>query len=195
MYRFNNPFDGWVSDRQQTPSIYGALPYPGGSPNAPSSTLSSFTFTAFKPNIMNCTIMGPDSTPHMYIVTDPAMPTYTLFKNANNQNIALIEWQQHPLVEVRGKLVKQEIRQWLSLSSDRKSRGMRVGGTKYSWSPYGETINLSTPTPHGTQSFVGRISRGRESIILEMSSHAVQSDLHDVSIVATFLLQCGRNID
>ncbi|KAG9221619.1 hypothetical protein CCMSSC00406_0005532 [Pleurotus cornucopiae] len=120
MYRFNNPFDGWKSDRQQTPSIYGALPYPGGSPNASSSTLSSFTFTAFNPNIMNCTIMGPDSTPHMYIVTDPAMPTYTLFKNANNQNIALIEWQQHPLVEVRGKLVKQEIRQWLSLSSDRK---------------------------------------------------------------------------
>ncbi|KAJ8516748.1 hypothetical protein ONZ45_g5961 [Pleurotus djamor] len=170
-----NPFDGWKAGDATTPSIFGALPYPGAGPSSGSSALATFTF-ASPPNSnkMNCTVLGPDNTPFIYIITDPAMPTYTVFKNPHGQNLALIEWQQHPMVEVRGVIVKQEIRQWLPLTPDRKARRMDLSGSKFYWTPQGETINLSAPTPHGPHNF---------------------PNLRDVSIIATFLLQCGRNID
>jgi len=49
------------------------------------------------------------------------MPDYTLMKNASGTGLALVEWQDHPLVEVRGDLIKQGVRGWLKLSEDKTS--------------------------------------------------------------------------
>jgi hypothetical protein len=49
------------------------------------------------------------------------MPDYTLMKNATGTGLALVEWQDHPLVEVRGEFMKQSVRGWLKLSEDKTS--------------------------------------------------------------------------
>ena len=45
---------------------------------------------------------------------------YTIWKNAGNKNIALVEWQNSPLVEARGILPKQQASGWLRLAADRR---------------------------------------------------------------------------
>jgi len=42
------------------------------------------------------------------------MPQYTLLKDTNDKSLASIEWKDHPLVEVRGALPKQRVRDWLT---------------------------------------------------------------------------------
>lgn len=118
MYTNNNPFGGWAdASSGQTPSVFGALPYP----SAPSaSNLVTFYFTSFNPHVLNCTVLGPHSQPYFQVVTDVTMPGYTVIKNVKGSSVALIEWQAHPLIEIRGVLSKQNVGRWLRLSSDRR---------------------------------------------------------------------------
>jgi hypothetical protein len=69
-------------------------------------------------DLLNSTIMGPEQRPMMYVITDPQMPGYTIFKNARGQSIALVEWQTHPLVAVHGA-IKKRIKDWMRLSEDK----------------------------------------------------------------------------
>ena len=121
---YNNPFDSWTSagSGQSTgavlwdgtnpaPSVFGALPYP-----ADPSSMHSFFFTSYNPNIFNCTIVGPKAQPAYQIVTDNSMPGYSVVKNVQGHNVSLVEWQAHPAVEIRGMVSKQHVKDWLRLS-------------------------------------------------------------------------------
>jgi hypothetical protein len=129
MQSYTNPFAlGWENpgndqsssrnnddDPQPQRPLYGALPY--SIPQAKQTV--NFYITSFKPTILNSIIIGPDQRPIMYVVTDPQMPGYTIFRNVRGQSVALIEWQTHPLVEVRGVFSKRRVKDWMKLSADK----------------------------------------------------------------------------
>lgn len=123
----HNPYANWYSASNDSsssgpaPSIVGALPYPSSSSYPlPPADLITFTFTSLNPTILNCTVLGPHNRPYFQVVTDASMAGYTLFKDAESKNIALVEWQNTPLLEARGLLQKQKISNWLRLASDRR---------------------------------------------------------------------------
>jgi hypothetical protein len=116
-----NPFSSWADAKKNNgsappPSIYGALPYPSAASN--SLTLS---FPTFNPSDLNCTATGAQGQTYYSIVTEPHNPGYTIVKNASGKSIALIEWQSHPLVDIRGIFSKQSVKDWLKLAADRRS--------------------------------------------------------------------------
>lgn len=165
MYSYDNPFSSWNKSgtgQSSVPSLYGALPYP--TPSPPSS-LITFYITSFNPTVLNCTVIGPDQQHVCYIVTDPQMPGYTIFRSAAGKSIALVEWQSHPQVEVRGVFSKRKVKDWLNLSPDKRYvseypvasqyrrischvlssfRFMEVAGMRYSWVPQDKSINVSS---------------------------------------------------
>ncbi|KAF5329986.1 hypothetical protein D9611_010462 [Ephemerocybe angulata] len=198
---YNNPFEAWSGgDSSQSasvlwqgtnpaPSVFGALPYP-----TDPSTMASFFFTAYKPNIFNCTIVGPKSQPCYRIVTDNQMPGYTVVKDAEGKSVSLIEWQQTPSLEIRGMVSKQHVKTWLRLSPNRDSRAMDIRGMKYMWVPRDKTINLYAASS-GSPTFMARINRANGAIVLEMTSDAMQLGVLEPALTACLLMQCGRNID
>lgn len=101
---------------QPVPSIYGALPFP--SQLADNPPLMVFTFTGFNPTIANCTILGPNGSPQFGVVTEPALPGYTILKSMNGKSVALIEWREPAKVEIRGLAPKQPVSSFLKVSSD-----------------------------------------------------------------------------
>jgi hypothetical protein len=115
-----NPFSGWAESKKTNestppPSIFGALPYP----STPSNSLK-LSFASFNPSILNCSVVGTQGQVFYHVVTDPHNPGYSLLKNASGKNVALVEWQSQPFVEIRGALSKQHVADWLKLSQDRR---------------------------------------------------------------------------
>jgi hypothetical protein len=120
MYSHINPYATWSNSNVRravpgVPSVHGALPF-SADPSA--SNLVVFHFTAFKPSILNCTVIGQNTYPYFKITTDPSMPGYTAVKNPDGKTIALIEWKDRPLVEIRNVFSKQRVSEWLPLSPD-----------------------------------------------------------------------------
>ncbi|KAL0579255.1 hypothetical protein V5O48_002759 [Marasmius crinis-equi] len=188
-YTDTNPFAGW-NNGSASSSVYGALPYATPPPVA---NLVTYYLTSFNPDLLNCTVIGPSQRPSHFVITDPQQPGYTLLKDGKGKSIALVEWQAHPMVEIRGVMSKQHVRDWLGLSSDKRSRKMTVGGNRYFWSPDERFINLYTSG--GSPRFLARISRGHNTITLDITGEALHMGLLDIAVTATVLLQCGRNID
>jgi len=100
------------------PSIFGALPAP--SHHRSPSPVITFHLASFNPTILNCTVVGPHSRPWFHVVTEPAMVQYTVVKNSGGENVAFVEWQKQPLVDVQGVVPKQAVQRWLKLSPDRR---------------------------------------------------------------------------
>ncbi|KIM86694.1 hypothetical protein PILCRDRAFT_64756 [Piloderma croceum F 1598] len=185
----------WNQDSAPPPSIVGALPYPH-SPSypLPPDELITYTFTSFNPTILNCTVLGPHNRPYFQVVTDASMPGYTLWKDGERKNIALVEWQNTPLLEARGILTKQQITNWLRLAPDRSHRTLEFRGNRYIWAPYSSHICLyaaGTATPKT----LAKVSKSFNIISLEMTPEAIQLGLLEICVIVTVLLQCGRNID
>ena len=116
----NSNNGNWDPNSGPPPSIVGALPYLNTTYPLPPDDLVKFIFTSFNPTILNCTVLGPNNRPYFFVVTDASMLGYTIWKNAGNKNIALVEWQNSPLVEARGILPKQQASGWLRLAADRR---------------------------------------------------------------------------
>lgn len=116
----NSNNSNWNSNSGPPPSIVGALPYLNTTYPLPPDDLIKFTFTSFNPTILNCTVLGPHNRPYFLVVTDASMPGYTIWKDVEQKNIALVEWQSSPLVEARGILPKQKASSWLRLAPDRR---------------------------------------------------------------------------
>ncbi|KAJ7261158.1 hypothetical protein C8J57DRAFT_1635830 [Mycena rebaudengoi] len=198
MYSHVNPYATWLTPNSAhpaavpLPSVHGALPFP---PDPAASNSLKFYFTALNPTILNCTVVGRNTFPYFGITTDSSMPGYTSFRNTDGKIIALIEWKESPLVEVRNVFSKQPVNTWLSLSSDASYRIMTVNGHKYIWAPQKRTICLypaGTPTPE----LLARIHRIDDGTVsLELTSTAIKAGLVEMSVVATVLLQCGHRID
>ncbi|KAG8216844.1 hypothetical protein J3R82DRAFT_7104 [Butyriboletus roseoflavus] len=192
------------------PSIFGALPYPRSSAvDPPLHTLVTFRFTSTV--VLDCTVVGPTNEPYYRLasaVSAQGLP-FTLLKTAAGRNIALVEWQSHPTVEAQSVGPKQHVAQWLRLSSDRRfvvatlvvpclltpltsSRTMIHGGVYYSWAPLDRFLHLFAP---GSSEWLVRITKIYETVVLELTHRAIELGLIDVAVLATALLQCGKNID
>jgi len=212
VYTNHNPYDGWpkassgqnyygssggsgpstgLAIAETPPSVFGALPYP--TPHYAPPNLSTFYLTSLNPSVLNCAVIGPRSRLHYAISTDSSMPGYTVFKNAEKKSIALIEWTKHPRVEIRGAVSKQETKDWLKISRDQTYRTMTVRGFQYTLAPDNQYINLCSSGP--SPKFLGRISRGEDTVVVELTPDAIQLGLQDTTIVVAVLLQCGHNID
>ncbi|KAJ7064787.1 hypothetical protein C8F01DRAFT_983428 [Mycena amicta] len=199
-----NPYSAWSqqssasgsssSSSSSSPSMYGALPYPNAPGTNPAPNLATFHLTSFNPTILNCYVLGTSSAQIYYTVsTDSQMVGYTVIKTVDGRGVALVEWQKHPRVEVRGAVPKQDTRDWLKLSRDKTYRTMTIRGVQYKWIPDKEYINLYSRGP--TAQFYGRISRGDNSVVLEVTGEAMQVGLLDGIVTAAVVLQCGQNFD
>ncbi|KAE9404649.1 hypothetical protein BT96DRAFT_1071446 [Gymnopus androsaceus JB14] len=201
MDAYFNPFAGWSQAGQGgsalrdinngiAPSTFGALPY--GQP-PPAANLITFEISSFSPDILNCTVTGPNRQRYLRVVTDPENPTYTLFQKSQGRNCALVEWQRQPLVEIRDVMSKYPVRDWLRLNSDRRARTMQFQSVRYTWAPQDNYINMYTTGSN--PEFLARISRGHGTIMLDLTNQAIQLGLLDACIIATVIMQCGRSID
>ncbi|KAJ7048516.1 hypothetical protein C8F01DRAFT_1004534 [Mycena amicta] len=198
-----NPYaqQGWntpagPSSSGGRPSIYGALPFPTPGPPSTLPTFFSFRFTSFAPTILNCTVIGPQSRPYFRVLTDAPVQGVTAFQNASGATIALVQWHRHPEVEIRGVVPRQRSSAMLALSQDQSARVMTVNATTQSAMTFMPRENFiwiysNAPEPE----LLGRISRGKTSVTLELTGEAIHLGLLESAVVATFLLQCGRNID
>ncbi|KAH6917918.1 hypothetical protein BKA70DRAFT_1175220 [Coprinopsis sp. MPI-PUGE-AT-0042] len=146
---YNNPFGSWTDGKSNSASVFGALPYPT------EANLVQFFFTNYNPNIFNASVYGPNAQLYYRVVTDNQMPGYTVIKDAQGQNLTLIEWQQHPFVEVRGSLSKRSVAQWLPLSPNQEyvllryflaqtyPHGLTIHNS-FQWSRYGSQRDETT---------------------------------------------------
>ncbi|KAG2154237.1 uncharacterized protein EDB93DRAFT_1081755 [Suillus bovinus] len=194
----SNPFtaqDGWNAGNGQStwntsvppPSVFGALPYPSVSSALPGAV--TLKFTSLSPTILNCKVIGPRNETYFRVVTDGS---HTVLKDAQNSNIALLEWRDHPTVEMRSMVAKQSMGYWLRLSTDRSHRYMVHNGVAYSWNPHGRFLQLSIP---GSYDVLARVSKTYDVVMLELTPQAIQLGLLELSVLATILLQCGKSID
>ncbi|KAF9066760.1 hypothetical protein BDP27DRAFT_1226963 [Rhodocollybia butyracea] len=202
----HNPFSGWSQvgsgssflwdNNGIAPSTFGALPY-ANSPPPPTSDLVTFYITSFDPDILSSKVIGPSQQRYLRIVTDPDNPRYTVFQNAQGKSVALVEWQSRPLVEIRNVTSKILARDWLRLTPDGRkvlsTRTMQILGAQYMWTPQDRYINLYSTGPAAV--FLARISRGRGTITLDLTNQAIQLGLLDACLIATVVMQCGKNFD
>ncbi|KAL0950438.1 hypothetical protein HGRIS_010388 [Hohenbuehelia grisea] len=191
----NNPYAHWQQGNKQTfpsstPSVYGALPFSG-----PASKPAIITFVFdLNPNLFNCVVTGPDNQLIYTITTDNPRPGFTLMANARGQPIVVVEWQAHPIVEVRDAIQKQHTSRFLPLNSDRNARHMEVRGKRYTWAPGTNALCLFDPAKNPPE-LLAQVTNGPRRVVMEVSTYAIQAGLIDACIVSAFLLLCGRNID
>ncbi|KAK7044375.1 hypothetical protein R3P38DRAFT_3308325 [Favolaschia claudopus] len=200
----------YVSPNPNQMPIQGGA-YPNNTPSSPRpATTELITFYLTSPssphahansqsagvNVLNCTVLDARSSRVQYTIsTDNSLAGYTVFKSVlDGRSVGLIEWGRGKTsVEVRGAVQKQETKTWLRVSRNQTYRTMTVRGFQYTWSPDDQYINLCSTGP--TSTFLGRISRGDETVVIELTPDAIQLNLQDASIVAAVLLLCGQNID
>lgn len=124
-----NPYTqgGWSNSQQQNwgiaPSVFGALPSLPVSSTPPRSIQPdsvTFQFTQFNSTILNCQVVGPQSRIAYKIVTEATTPSCTIWKDTENRNIAMVQWQPNATLEIRGVTPRQRIRDWLRLSPDQR---------------------------------------------------------------------------
>ena len=115
-----NPYAQWQQGGA-APSIFGALPsLPASNPPTAMPDSVTFTFTNFKTTILNSTVFGPQQRTAYRVVTEATAPACTIFKDNESRNVAMVQWQPHATVEIRGVAAKQRVRDWLRLSSDQR---------------------------------------------------------------------------
>jgi hypothetical protein len=133
------------SDASNVASIFGALPasFQLGAPSLGLADLVSFHFTAFSPNILNCTVMGPRSLVYYKVATDPDNLT-TKLRDNQSAHAAIIQWRGQPYIEMKDIVPYQKILEWLPLSSNKLSRKMLVNNVLYRWMPFGHDVYVSS---------------------------------------------------
>ncbi|KAE9394330.1 hypothetical protein BT96DRAFT_827877 [Gymnopus androsaceus JB14] len=194
-----NPYAqaGWSSSGNSNgsappPSIFGALPW-FSEDSDPSSSIS---LHLFNPDILNSTLMGPQSRPYFRVINNAPSRDFTLIQNRDGGSVAIIEWRESgAVVEVRDIIRKQLVSTWLPLSGDQKYRFMNARDRTMVWVPKNELVELYT---YGTTTpeLYARIGSQREGkITLEISSTAMQIGLLECCVVAAILLRSGRIID
>ncbi|KAJ7933285.1 hypothetical protein B0H13DRAFT_1592466 [Mycena leptocephala] len=187
-----NPFSqGWIPipNTAPTPSVFSVLPtlpYTG-QPNT-SPNVIKFTFSPSNGTVLNSFINGPQLEFYFHVTTDSTTTGFSVVQNSTCESIAMIEWHNHPIVEIFGGIVsKRNSAQWLKLSRDKTHRLMSFGGRNYIWSPE----EHASPT---SRQFFGRISQGQDGTAFEVTPEALQFGLLEIFVVASLLLMCGRNI-
>ncbi|KAJ6562291.1 hypothetical protein B0H19DRAFT_943452 [Mycena capillaripes] len=172
------------------PSLFGALPYPS---RTPAPTLVPFRFASFNPTIFKSTVTGPPHSRVYFRITNPT-PAFSVFYDATDEPLIIIEWLEHPVVEIRGIVTKRHTSSWLALAQNSSHRTMEARGKQFVWVPGGEYLFLYAAGVSQPQVYA-QVSRNDNSVTLELTTEAIQMGLLEICVAATFLLQCGRNID
>ncbi|KAI0350875.1 hypothetical protein OH77DRAFT_997049 [Trametes cingulata] len=189
-----NPYGQWQQGGA-APSIFGALPsLPATNPPTAMPDSVTFTFTNFKTTVLNSTILGPQQRTAYRVVTEPTAPACTIFKDNESRNVAMVQWQPHPTVEIRGVAAKQRVRDWLRLSSDQSRRVMEIRGVQYAWAPVDGFICVSKMQSAAPR-VLARVARVPNVVILEMTQEAMQAGMLEPCLVAAAMMTCGHNID
>lgn len=105
------------------PSVFGALPslpVTTAMPRSMQPDSVTFTFTNFNATVLNCAVLGPQQRVAYRIVTEASTPSCTIWKDTENRNIAMVQWQPNATLEIRGVTPRQRIREWLKLSPDQR---------------------------------------------------------------------------
>ncbi|KAI0631005.1 hypothetical protein C8Q77DRAFT_1062746 [Trametes polyzona] len=189
-----NPYGQWQQGGA-APSIFGALPsLPASNPPSALPNTVTFTFTNFKTTILNSTVISPQQRTVYRVVTEATAPACTIFKDNENRNIAMIQWQPHPTVEIHGVAAKQRARDWLRLSSDQSRRVMEVRGVQYAWAPMDGSICLYKAQSTAPR-VLARIARIPTAVMVDMTQEVLQAGMLEPCLVAAALMCCGHNID
>ena len=196
----NNPYaqGGWYNPQNphsintqpwlhySDPATYGVLP----SVETTAPTELTFEFSPTHPDILNCSITGPGSQTYLSAMS---VQYSTIITKRNGDPVARIEWNAHPWVEIPNVVERQLVSEWLPLSSDMSFRTMRINGRNYYWVPHNGAI-LLTAWPNQLDGHLGRIRRTANKVELELTAQAISTGLFEVAVVATLLLQSGRNL-
>lgn len=94
------------------PPTFGALPAVNYS-----NSMIQFEFSPAQPDILNCTVDGPNRTTYFRVTTVNGV---TMVMKPRNEGMARIEWQSEPEVEIRGAIPKVSVSHWLRLSQDQR---------------------------------------------------------------------------
>ncbi|KXN91656.1 hypothetical protein AN958_12508 [Leucoagaricus sp. SymC.cos] len=172
------------------PSILGALPYPSPS-SAPQHLVFHFAYSTT--SILDCSVYGPASKKYIEVISDfHKTPHLTSLRKWDGSCLAVIEWQHRPVVEIPGVLPRQHVARWMPLSPTQSNRAMDARGIKYIWTPVGDALH---PYNHPPSQHVAKIQRQAGTVTLDLTTEAVQAGLLEMAIVATVILQSGRNVD
>ncbi|KAI0318526.1 hypothetical protein OF83DRAFT_1261700 [Amylostereum chailletii] len=195
MSNFNPLVQGW-GRTSSAPSLFGALPggIPSNSRAPPLANAVTFRFTNFHPNILNSTVLNPQGKSQFRVVTEAVPGRPTVWLDAHQRTIALLEWSSQPVVEIPGLLPRTALKNWLRTSSTQTARYMDVRGVQYIWAPVEHDICLYH-NQSGQSTMLARICNISNGAVLEMTPAAIQYGLLEVCAVATTIFLCGVNFD
>jgi hypothetical protein len=114
-----NPFAEWnTRSSDSSPSIFGALPSIPIAPTLPVFITDSLVlrFSANN-NILNCVLLGPQNRTLFSISSSSSR---TSFRNVENAVFAVVDFAPHATVEVEGFAPRQNVGDWLRLTSDKR---------------------------------------------------------------------------
>lgn len=192
----NGQSNSWGYSGTPAPSIFGALPVHANFLPTHPSEFVAYHIVGLNPNVLNASVVGPS--PHSHtafrIITDPAQPMRTIWRDSHRRTVAITDWEGHAIVEMPGLFPRQPLRNWLRLSSDRSSRYMNVRGVQYIWAPVDQYICLYY-TQGGMSHILARVSALSTSISIELTQQAIQYGLLEVCILSASVFLSGQNID
>ncbi|KAF8998295.1 hypothetical protein BDQ17DRAFT_1328936 [Cyathus striatus] len=183
---------GQFPNHSSIPPTFGALPAISAEP---SPTLMAFFFVSSNYDILNSSVIGTKSQKYFDIQSTPYGGTeFTNFRRPSGETFSVVEWNGRPKVELQNLFRKDYVSRWMPLSSDRSSRTVTIGSTRYTWIYANEMVYVY---PYGgdTRSLVARIYRGKEAITLEMTVNSLQAGLLEPFVVTAALLFSGRAIE
>ncbi|KAH9481711.1 hypothetical protein JR316_0006238 [Psilocybe cubensis] len=200
----NNPYaqGGWYNPENPmsintrvsasyVPSVFGSLPVLESGTGERSLT---FQLIPNKPDILNSSIMAPTGNPCIQITSNYNSAPCTYFRKCDGTVLAYIEWSNRPMVCIPGILEKVYVSRWLVLSPDRRSRTMVARDRPLIWVPKDNQIALFA-IGSTFQEPLATVSKNKTLVTLKLTTEAVNAGLLEAGIVATVLLQSGRNID
>ncbi|KAF8162469.1 hypothetical protein K438DRAFT_1618364, partial [Mycena galopus ATCC 62051] len=183
-------------------SIYGALP--SSTPPIITPELS-FTFSPLDGTILNSIVIGPKSRTYFRISTDSALSGFTVVQNHKLESVAVIEWRNHPMVEISSIVSRRTLspikRAW-SFSPEHRLNGiqprhriMSAREKSFRWTPSQGYIEVLVQYGGTKPSLFARLSQGQSGVKLEITNEAVHVGLLEVCVASAVLLMSGRNID
>ncbi len=121
-WRMGNAQSGAGASSGDAPSVFGALPGNSAprrpSPLAPDATV--FHITAFRPDILNSSVVDPRGRSCYKIVTEPSQRHSTAYYDSHRRTVAIIDWSgAQPSLEIPGLAPRQSIGSWLRAMPDR----------------------------------------------------------------------------
>ncbi|KAJ7269618.1 hypothetical protein C8J57DRAFT_1066756 [Mycena rebaudengoi] len=166
------------------------------SANPPTPAFLSFIFASTDGTVLNSTIIGPQSRKYFQVSTDSTTSGYSVVQNSQLESVAMIEWGNNPIVEIREIVARQQTSQFLPLSPDKSQviSILHARGRRFRWTPsdrYIELYSTSTANPR----LFARISQRQSGIKLEITAEGVQIGLLEVCVVSALLLMSGHSID